>query len=410
MPKKNPISLPVPLRQKVLLAILGVFLSFVFFEIILRLAGFVLLSLQEHRNLRSIWQKGAYRIMCLGESTTAFRGNDSYSSQLEQVLNEQNIGVKFSVINKGIAGINTSYIISHLEENLNRYKPDMVITMMGINDIVEYLPYNEQQPSKAALFFKSFRIYKLAKLMCLHIIAKLKESGIYRFGGNNIFTKLWVIFSGVTLKGHRNNQINFIQREELLKENLEPDTEKERLHTGLGWFYRERGDHINVEEAFKKALALNPRNDWAYIGLGWFYRDQKRYNKVEELFKKAVDANPKNDWAYIWLARCYIDEKKHDQAEESFKKALELNPKNDFAYDGLVLVYEQMGKYEHAQEYYKKADKIRLDYYNPMTRNNYRKLKEVLDKYWIKLICVQYPMRSIEPLKKIFENQKALSL
>lgn len=39
--------------------------------------------------------------------------------------------------------------------------------------------------------------------------------------------------------------------------------------------------------------------------------------------------------------------------------------------------------------------------YLPMTRNNYYKLKEILEAKGIKLVCVQYPMRSVDSLKKM---------
>ncbi|MFA4993548.1 MAG: hypothetical protein WC571_06240, partial [Candidatus Omnitrophota bacterium] len=41
-----------------------------------------------------------------------------------------------------------------------------------------------------------------------------------------------------------------------------------------------------------------------------------------------------------------------------------------------------------------------------VTVDNYRKLKQVLDKRKIKFVCVQYPMRSIQPLKKIFQGDE----
>ncbi|MEI6632154.1 MAG: hypothetical protein WCL25_06045, partial [bacterium] len=49
---------------------------------------------------------------------------------------------------------------------------------------------------------------------------------------------------------------------------------------------------------------------------------------------------------------------------------------------------------------------LRGGYYNPVTINNYHKLKQILDKRGIKLICVQYPVRSIQPLKKIFKDDE----
>ena len=110
--KNNQVQTKIPLGQKIALIIFGLFLCLALLEIGLRIGGFVFLSLQEHRNRIALKQKGAYRIMCLGESTTAIGGEDSYPSQLEEILNERNIGIRFSVINKGIPGANTTAILS----------------------------------------------------------------------------------------------------------------------------------------------------------------------------------------------------------------------------------------------------------------------------------------------------------
>ena len=61
-----------------------------------------------------------------------------------------------------------------------------------------------------------------------------------------------------------------------------------------------------------------------------------------------------------------------------------------------------------AKEYAEKTNRLRLGYYNPVTVNNYRKLKEILDRKGIRLVCVQYPMRNVEPLKKIFEKDEGI--
>jgi len=74
----------------------------------------------------------------------------------------------------------------------------------------------------------------------------------------------------------------------------------------------------------------------------------------------------------------------------------------------LAVAYKEIGRYESAQECYKKANDLRLDYYNPVTRHNYLRLKEILDKKGIKLACVQYPVRSVESLKKIFESREGI--
>ncbi|MEK6727174.1 MAG: tetratricopeptide repeat protein, partial [Candidatus Omnitrophota bacterium] len=110
--------------------------------------------------------------------------------------------------------------------------------------------------------------------------------------------------------------------------------------------------------------------------------------------------------AYLGLGFIYRSQGKFPQVEDLFKKALELNPKNDRAYGAISALYEEIGKAELAKEFANKANRLRLEY--SVTVNNYRKLKEILDKRGIKLVCVQYPMRSIDPLKKIFEKDEGV--
>ena len=125
------------------------------------MGGFVILSLQEYGNRISLKEKEGYRIMCLGESTTA--GNeDSYPRQLEEVLNRANMGKRFIVINKGRPATNTIAIVSELENNLNKYRPDMVITMMGINDWGRSIGYNNTFFTR---YLQNLRIYKLVGLL-----------------------------------------------------------------------------------------------------------------------------------------------------------------------------------------------------------------------------------------------------
>ena len=160
-------------KQKILLVISGLFLCVVLLEAGLRIGGFILSSLQEHRNIISIKKKGTFRIMCLGGSTTA-GGENAYPHQLEEVLNQRDIGMKFSVINKGIPGINTTPILAQLEDNLNKYKPDMVITMMGITDFIfdNCMEYEDSLAEKTKIFLESFKTYKLVRLLGHHCLNK----------------------------------------------------------------------------------------------------------------------------------------------------------------------------------------------------------------------------------------------
>jgi len=222
--KNNQIK--IPLRQKTILVIFGLFLAITILEIGLRLGGFIILSLQERRNLLSIRQRGEYRVICLGESTT----QGQYPAYLEEALNQRNIGIKFSVIDKGIGSINTGFIVLQLEANLDKYQPDLVVTMMGINDYGAYTPYQAGLTAQIMLFFKSFRTYKLARLLWLHIITKAKEMGFYKLQKNNRFIK---------------------------------SSEHELQETRLKAPYTKEDNLIQQETTFNKDLELNPQNDEA---------------------------------------------------------------------------------------------------------------------------------------------------
>lgn len=459
----------VTFPQKIMLMALGILLSIFLLEISLRIGGFLVMSLQEYRNHLSMEKEGTYRIMCLGESTT----QGQYPRFLEEILNQHNIGIKIVVIDEGIRGTNTTQILNELETNLKKYTPNMVITMMGINDSGDFMPFEQISNSKLVLFVRSFRIYKLVRLLWLHIKTKTKEIGFYKPGNNKKLRKN----SLTTELKYANSEINSNQRGESLEKTIDFSSKSDIEYAELGWYsvnrrefsraeelfkkaiqlnpkntsaliglgtnYQAKDEYIKSKEPFKRAIEINPQEDRAYVGLGWYYGVLKVY-EAEEAFKKAIKLNPKNDNAYAGLGWCYRTQDKFSEAEDSFKKALELNRGNLCAVQGLGQVYhekgrlseaagllkeaiklgnndkdelygelselyEAIGRRKDAEDSREMANKLRNEYYRLSTANNYRKLEEILGKKGIRLVCVQYPTLSVEPLKKLFkENENVL--
>jgi len=469
MEKKHPIQPQISLKQKITLVICGLSLFFVLFEVGLRLGGFILLSLQDYRNKLSLRHTGTYKILCLGESTT----QGQYSPFLEEILNQRNIRIRFSVIDKGQAGTNTPAILSQIESYLDAYHPDMVVVMMGINDWGAHMPYEHLSSSMTLRFLRSFKIYKLSRFLWLHMATKaqeikfllLKQSGrsFSRYKPNTLTVGLKGVLVEQThdanleyalkeslkltpaddqaclelgrlyydqgqlsqaeecykkaLELNPKNEGTYVglgrlyydqrqvsQAEECFKKALELNSKNDEACLGLGWLYLSQGQLSQAEEYFKKALELNPKNDEACLGLGWLYHDQGQFLQAEEYFKKALELNPKNDGAYCWLGRLYLNQGKLSQAKECLEKVLAFNLSSSKLYGALAVIYEATGQVARAQEYYDKANELGLSWYKLMTVNNYHTLKEILKRRKIQLVCVQYPMRSIEPLKKIFED------
>ncbi|HAF95462.1 MAG: hypothetical protein A2X34_09955 [Elusimicrobia bacterium GWC2_51_8] len=422
--------------QKAFLILLGIFLSLFLIEAGLRLGGFTLLAVQEHRNRDAIKKGGAYHILCLGESTT----QGQWPPFLEAAINRSGAGIQFTVIDEGMAGTNTGLILSRVESYLNKYHPDMVVAMMGVNDHgAPHLPAETPSASKPELFVKSFKTYKLARLL-FHMAFK---------------TNRWALPPKNT---HAQPPPQPARHEivpdaenpgvKKLKKELELNPENGKAYFELGRLYWEQGKFQQAEMHTKKALQINPGNDETYLQLGWLYQEQGKFRQAEIYIKKALKLNPANNKeAYHELGWLYLKQRKFKQAEIYIKKALlvyhgidhvsgaegvylqfgelyreqgkiltadiytkralkQINPGNSRARYRTEGLYRKRGQFHQAEEsYYRKANLLYISGYNPLTANHYHALKTILDKRKIRLVCVQYPMHNVGPLKNIFAEQ-----
>ena len=433
---------------------------FFLLEIILRTGGFLYSSAQERHNSDSLLKKGVYKIMCVGESTTAyFQVKEPYPLKLERILNKENIKRSFTVINKGIIAANTSDILSQLNENLDKYKPDMVIAMMGINDCGYLVPQ-----LKATSFWGQSRVYRLIKVIYLSAMQKLREywEGDNKFdvAGNGMANIQKIYFEqhpprqqsdrkiesepceedGSVQKGLQyQDQGAYFLAEEAFKKALIQYPECGSAYFDLGRLYQAWTKFDQAEEAFRKGLKINPNDAPAYFGLGlalwelhkysdteasfkksieldphqsnvfimsgYFYRDTKNdIATAEKSFQHAIDVGSGNYMAYRELAKTYIRQRKYSQAEELFREFKARYPGNDRIYQDIIQLYDYKSREGSVADDQKKAEGLREACFWDVTAKNYRRMKRVLDERGIKLVCVQYPVRNIKPLIEIFED------
>lgn len=111
----------------------------------MRLAGWTIRSGQLRSNPGLDYAPDEFRIIALGESTTAqtwVDGRpDSWVDQLQTNLNAAGLGRRFKIVNLAVAGTSTPFLLNDLDDSFQRIKPHAVISMMGINDqnSLEYL-------------------------------------------------------------------------------------------------------------------------------------------------------------------------------------------------------------------------------------------------------------------------------
>jgi hypothetical protein len=178
--KKNTTLKSKTRKQKMIAVAFGVAFSLLMLEVGLRIAGSVLLSSQFEANREGIDfdDPNQYRILCVGESTTAewFAGGrkNSWPNQLEEMLNKSESGPRaYKVINMGISGTLTAFILARLEADLDAYRPHLVISMMGINDRATPMVYHEGMGTKIRMFFADLRIYKFFRILTVAVLERL---------------------------------------------------------------------------------------------------------------------------------------------------------------------------------------------------------------------------------------------
>lgn len=145
------------LPEKLLLIVAGTIAGFVFLELTLQGYGFIL---ERNRLALDPGLEGKIRILALGESTTdamVAPDNKSWTQYLEEKLNASS-KMKVVVINKGRAGSSTDFMLRDLPGNIEKYRPHLIITMMGLND---WMPIRFLGEESFISKLKTVRMYRI---------------------------------------------------------------------------------------------------------------------------------------------------------------------------------------------------------------------------------------------------------
>lgn len=402
-----------PVLEKISLIILGLVLSTALIEAGLRTAGFVFISIQKYRNYCSIKNTGAYRIMCIGESTTA----GEYPSFLERILNQNKFGIKFSVVDCGLPGIGTSHLLLNVEQNIKQYRPDMVIAMMGINDRMDngqiaYIPVELLNTSVKKPFLTSLRIYKAGVYLWLNINRILQEiqTADKKYSSNST-NNSYPVNNSLELSeqcanlGHLYNSLGKRAEAEIELKKAIVLNPRGRAYGYLIWLYYYQQRFTDMNQAFEEAIKVNPSNYDAYFWMGLVKQCLGEYALAEEFFKKANELDPYNDRPYLELYPIYLKQNEYEKAEKLLQKAIQFNIRTAKIYGALSSLYRAQGNYYLSDFLTAKAVKA---YYAAETINNYHRLWQILKEQGTRLVCVQYPMRSVLPLKQIFPNPEGI--
>lgn len=463
--KKFFLKKTTPLYQRWLLVIGGVGLSLLLVEGILRGGGLLFSFLQEVSN-RVTFEGQEYRILCIGESTTALGGENSYPSQLQQILKQRRPDIPFQIINKGLVSKTSADILLRLPGYLRAYRPHAVIAMIGINDPVA-LSEKGRDAKGIRAAFAHWRLYKLFRYMTLHVTATLKEwrgeappsispgEGQKETVGENAVSDARTseivrerirrleelrAAAGGQLDRNRSPEERLV----ILRRMSQLRITESYLRVHLGWYNRMHQNYSEAEAQLREAVQLDRNNYGAFVELARCYSEQDRCGEALPLLHRAVLLSQDSVLAMMELAKCYealgrsdvakdlywkvflkdsslfkLDGtigqwlKEHgfyQEAEIVLKETIEEYPGDFFFYEQLAQLYALTGEEEKARIVFERGNAVReaQEKYLPETADNYRKIASLILKRGIRLICMQYPLRDIRPLKDIFPGREEI--
>lgn len=503
------------MKKKLLTALLGVVFTLLLLEIALRVLGFGFHSGQDQRNRQSLKRLDTYRILCLGDSITGGGNMYSYPRQLEEILNARGGDKTFSVINKGEMGSDTSITLAHLDDNLDKYRPQVVVAMMGANDAGGALPNYGVPVAEQVGGLYSLRTYKLFKLLLLnlsmersrqarqekpsnkkkkgaeqekeppkdedsfdpsrypeelrefhlliHRARRLKWQGdedeaiklfqsARRLHPNHpraytelavlnlerartlddsgapaeakpFFDRAWPFLKKAIALDPLNitaleELANMHQRrgepqraEQVLREGIRGMKDRVPLLTVLGEILLKQKKYPEAEEVFREAIQRTPHNSHLYLNISFCLNRQGREEESRAMLQKAMDVLPKSGGAdhvtlFVRLARYYERLGLRDEIVNLFEGAIKRYPKDDVILARLALYYEKWGDKQRSSRLQQRVDRLRRGQQNPMTRKNYRALRDRLKERGIRLVATQYPRRPLALLKQLLADDR----
>ncbi|MBU1864200.1 MAG: tetratricopeptide repeat protein [Candidatus Omnitrophica bacterium] len=397
--------------QKIGLVLFGVVLCLVMLECGLRIGGYVFSYAQERHNRAALARGGEYRILCLGESTTA----GQWPPYLDEWLNECGLEFTCTVIDKGRPASGTAYILSHLQDYLDEYEPHMVIVMMGINDRLheEWWPRATQRGAIAQtkpFFIQNFQIYKIMQLVWLHVLRKLARTEVgphfavydeYESATYHSLLRAEPLWDGTPPEDNSKNKIaalwhkaqkyedhfQFEKAAAVYSNLVERQSDNYNAYIALANCYMHQGltyltvgkweyvDDVLVKAIFffKRAIQRKPTNEEGYIALGAAYMlvaekyfqmqnyDEvgwSYYHRAMNILLRGQKFNPNSARIYYEIGNCYNEvsaykeiPEYYEKAESMFLKAIQLNSKDFSSRDGLGRLYGQF-------RYYNKQEKL----------------------------------------------------
>ncbi len=375
---------PGPSRpQRLALIAFGLGLALLVIELGLRLGGAALWRQQHTLNaVPTKLDPDRVVVLCIGESTTALGGRDAYPRQLQKILERRDPDHDFVVLNEGRAATTSSLILQRLPKLLKTYRPDVVISMMGVNDHRFGLadaagPLPAWQERLASL-----RVVKLFRLLSEHLSNRLGLRAPPPPRSTEA-TPTVPRFDSLLLEAALKARQRGLDPATALQEQIE----------------------ITLRD-----LEIRPRDSEKREALVLVLSTRGQAEKAWKLATTAPVGAEVSDAVLIWVAERLLEESTRNERRGSprearrwLRRALKILPPSHARHlrDRIQAALVQVeGQGRSVPSFAARQQ----DLLPATTADNYARLARLLESRGIALVAVQYPRWPVQPLASILEQ------
>jgi tetratricopeptide (TPR) repeat protein len=394
---------------------LGLVVTLLALELLVRGVGGYAHWAQLRRN--QLLQGAELRILALGESTTQVGGPISWPAQLEKLLKAGMPTSKVAVYNGAAPGVNSSYLVDHIDEQLALYHPQIVIAMMGANDDGDFIPLTSVDATPLPAWLASVRLVRFG----CYVRAQLfppppRPAQLERYEPP---TELRSQDYDPILARPMHRDYELAERafgsgqQELAIALLErairaaPDDPRPYLH--LAELYQLKTSTLErALPLLRKVCAMYPHAAFGYVALGRALSNCSRQPEADQAMQQAVG----KDYVFLGrtpqLARRFVDFLQRAGYDDEAERFFRCQERNVFYPDVVGVAYAHWmarKRLDKAAPYKRELERLRTTYFVERTRGNYMRLYDKLRRNHVRLVCAQYANRSPQPLAHFFADR-----
>lgn len=353
-------------------------MALVLLEAGLQTASAVLKSVKLLQTKKALKHKNGITILCLGESTTG----DQYPKFLKQALLDAGVKKDVNIIDKGAVATDTETILENMPAYIEQFKPDIIVAMMGINDGENYTP----QASAPKL-----KTLKLFYLISRHLAAPV--AGVADTSADNN-TRLEILQAGKLAekfyaeKNYKAIDNLFLQVTEKYPDYLVYIAQNRDFLLHLP----EKKRFEIIETALARGMDVESLTVLEYA----------MQTKNEKLLTETLHRNPRDLRTFVYQIKKDFPKIYAEFESGEFKTSDIGEISADLGFKALNSFVE--GDFATADATFNRHTEFLLNNIAPQTEKNYLRLARLCRQNDIKLVAMQYPVRSVKPLKAMLES------